>query len=252
MCTNFMYSLDSSVRIALILAVILLSLTVGCQADPVVPYPFDRGKTLALKGNYPEAARQLERELSFRPSPEGFYLLGYCYVRLAEQRGDPRLYHHAEQAFRACLTRSPDHAPAYYELTGLLEKQGRISEAEEMLRQWAARNPNSPEPRLQLARFYHLTGENRAAEDALIEALTLDPKNPRTLVALNAVRRNPGQLLLAEQNRSRPRIYDPTQPELASHTVEGNVTPVASRNSENPTGNSRPNLGPNESLPLRR
>jgi tetratricopeptide (TPR) repeat protein len=233
-------------------AVLCVLLAGGCQTDPLVRYPSERGRSLALKGQYPEAIRQLERELTFRPSPDGYYLLGYSYARLAEQRGDPLLYRRAEQAFRACLERNPEHAGAYYELTSLLVRQGRTSEAEDMLRQWASRNPGSSEARVQLARFYHLTGQRRVAEDLLIEALTLDPKNPRTLVALEMVRRNSDQVLLAERNATPAKRYDPTEPELAPRSTQGTFPGNSSGLPQGWTAVASPALDSNPSPPARR
>lgn len=228
---------------------LLVLIMAGCQADPLVRYPSERGRDLVLRGQYGEAARQLERQLAFRPSADGFYLLGYSYARLAEQRGDPLLYQRAEQAFRACIERNPDHAGAYYELTSLLLGQGRSSEAEEMLRQWASRNPRSPEARVQLARFYHLTGQKRMAEDLLIEALTLDPKNPRTLLALDTVRRNSDQVLLAERNPTPAKRYDPTEPELAPRSTQGTFSANSSELPQGSTAVASPGLGSDSSRP---
>ncbi len=231
---------------------VLVLLTAGCQTDPLVRYPSERGTALALRGQYMEAARQLERELAFRPSAEGFYLLGYSYARLAEQRGDPLLYQRAEQAFRACIERNPDHAGAYYELTSLLLRQGRSSEAEELLRQWASGNPGSSEARVQLARFYHLTGQRRMAEDLLIEALTLDPKNPRTLLALDMVRRNSDQVLLARRNLTYAKRYDPTEPELASRSTPGTFSGNSSELLQDSNAVASPGFGSESSPPARR
>ncbi|MCS7238989.1 MAG: tetratricopeptide repeat protein [Thermoguttaceae bacterium] len=200
---------------------VFLVLASACQT-PEKPVPLSQGHALYYSGHYERAIDFLEREITFRPSAEGYYLLGASYARLAERRADPIFISRAEQALRACLERDPEHDAAYYELCGLLVRDGRVAEARQLLESWAARSPHRAEPRVQLARLEWLTGNRSAAEDELIEALKLDPKNPRALAALGMIREQAGLLAQAEHNYRQSLRYDPTQPEVASRLARLN------------------------------
>ncbi len=189
----------------------------GCQTHQS-PISVGRAHYLYHSGHYEKAIDFLDRELLFRPSAEGYYLLGASYYRLFERSGDLSFANRAEAAFRMALQRDPDHAPTYYELSGLLVRQGRVAEARRLIEDWATRNPGRAEPRVQLARIEWLTGNKGAAEDQLIEALAIEPKNSRALAALGMIREESGLLAQAQHNYRMAAHFDPTQPKsFGSH-----------------------------------
>jgi tetratricopeptide (TPR) repeat protein len=218
---------NNLVRVALCL-VLFFWVHGGCQT-PIHQLPASRGEYLYRLGKYKDAARVLEREVGFRPSASTFYLLGCTYARMAETEENAELQRRAEEAFLACLRRNPNYAGAYYQLTTLLVRQGRIQEARDLLEGWAALNPAAVEPRIQLARLSYLVGELPAAEDRLIEALTQDPKNRRTLAALEMIRDR--RVNLAQRDRLPADLFgmDPTAP------ISGGVSPSDSSRFSPPT-----------------
>lgn len=222
--------------------VLVIALWIGCHTPQAI-VPIGRAHYLYHAGYYERAIADLEREVIFRPSAEAYYLLGASYSRLAERSGDPVAASRAEQAFRAALERDPNHAATYYELCGLLVRQGRIAEARELVEGWAARNPNRAEPRLQLARLEWLAGNQGAAEDQLVEALALEPKNHRALAALGMIREQSGLLAQANRSYQLAEWFDPTQPSATRFARAGSAvarSPSPAETSSQPPGASHP------------
>lgn len=98
----------------------------------------------------------------------------------------------------------------------LLVETGRSPEALEQLQQWAAREPNNAEPRIELARICHEQGDEFDAENYLVDAVALDPDNPRALVALGQIREASGDSRQALANYSRALEIDRNQPTVVA------------------------------------
>jgi Tfp pilus assembly protein PilF len=99
---------------------------------------------------------------------------------------------------------------------------------------WAARNPSAAAPKIELARLYEEAGNRDAAKNQLIEAVTVDPANPRALAALGKLREDAGETMQALANYQRSLQLDPNQPQLAQR-----VTALSTPLMVTPPGGSR-------------
>src|SRR5262245_20307610 len=88
------------------------------------------GVWLYHRGQFREARECFEAALQLDPGNADLaYNLGQCHDRLG-QRGK------AEELYRACLARSPNHAEAWHGLTVLLYETDRKAEATQRVRDW--------------------------------------------------------------------------------------------------------------------
>lgn len=113
---------------------------------------------LLAAGRYRDAHAQLERIVEKHPNfVEAHRLLGGCKLALGNAAG-------AEQSLRQALSLDPAWPPTLATLGEMLLMQGRIAEAEPLLRKAASGTTPSPHAALLLARYYN---DNRRSADAL-------------------------------------------------------------------------------------
>ena len=86
------------------------------------------------------------------------------------------------------------------------------------------RNPTSATAKVELARIYEESGEAPAARDMLIEALAIEPDNPRALTALGHLRETSGEREQAIANYSRSLVMNRNQPEVAQRLASLRTT----------------------------
>lgn len=171
------------------------------------------GVQLYQQGNYQGAVNAFQKALVQQPgSPDGFYNLGATYHQQAKLFNRPSDLQLAEQYYHLCLSRDPGHAACHRALAVLLVEEGRGNDAVASLESWAAARPADPQPRLELARLCYESGNLQAAENHLIDAISLAPNDPRPLVALGGLREQSGQSSQALANYSRALALDPKQP----------------------------------------
>jgi len=209
-------------RIGLVLsiaAIVLVVLVVGCAN--LSPKTLNaEGVSLFNQGRHQQAIARFERAVSLFPNhPDGYYNLASCYHRLGSVTGQKQYYDQAEYYYNRCLDLDDDLADCYRGLAVLLAEQQRREQAFRLLEGWAERNPDSPAPRIELARLSEELGDLRASKEYLIEALAIDPKNPRALAALGHLRERSGQLAQALHNYRQSLRYDPFQPEVAARVA---------------------------------
>ena len=76
--------------------------------------------------------------------------------------------------------------------------------------------PGSADAKIELARLNDEFGNRQAAKDYLIEALVVEPDNPRALTALGKIREDAGDTEQALANYQRSLWHDNRQPRVAS------------------------------------
>jgi tetratricopeptide (TPR) repeat protein len=203
------------------------------------------GVQLYQQGNYQGAANAFQQALAKQPgNPDSFYNLGATYHQQAKLFQRPADLQLAEQYYHLCLSRNPDHAACHRALAVLLVEEGRSSDAVASLEAWAATSPTDPEPRLELARLCYENGDILAAENHLIDAISVAPSDPRPLVALGNLREQTGQSSQALANYSRALALDPQQPMVAAKVAS------LSSGSTLPTGTAVA-LAPGATAPVR-
>lgn len=175
------------------------------------------GVQLYQQGNYQGAVNAFQQALAKQPgNPDSFYNLGATYHQQAKLFNRPSDKQLAEQYYHLCLSRNPDHAACHRALAVLLIEEGRSQEAVASLEAWAAARPTDPEPRMELARLCYENNNLLAAENHLIDAISVAPADPRPLVALGSLREQTGQTSQALANYERALALDPKQPVVSA------------------------------------
>lgn len=188
------------------------------------------GVKLYQQGNYLGAVNSFQEALAKQPgNPDCFYNLGATYHQQAKLFRRTDDLQTAEQYYHLCLARNPDHAACQRALAVLLVEENRRDEAVAQLEAWAARQPGSPAPQIELARLCQEHGDLRMAENHLIDALTIDPNNARALVALGRLREATGDSSQALVNYSRALSIDPQQPAVSARVASLNAELSATR-----------------------
>ncbi len=171
------------------------------------------GAQLHQQGQYTAALQQFQQVVTEDPTnPDGYYNLAATTHRLANQRNDESLFRNAEALYNQCLDHSPNHVECHRGLAVLLMDTARPDRAFTLLKNWAAQNPLSAEPRVELARLYEEAGEPNTALKYLEDAVQQDANNSRAWLALARLRENSGDLPQALQNYQRALALNNTQP----------------------------------------
>lgn len=99
----------------------------------------------------------------------------------------------SEREYRNALNLAPGHQPGNHGLAQLLHEQGRTAEATEVLNQWVAINPESPQAYIESAWLQRETGDMAGAEQSLRKALQVQPRNPVALAQLGQLYQTTGR-----------------------------------------------------------
>jgi len=195
----------------------------GCQR--FTASDSSEGVRLYQQGNYLGAVNSFQRALDRQPgNPDCFYNLGATYhqqAKLFGRRGDLET---AEQYYHLCLARDPNHAACQRGLAVLLVETDRPAEATAQLEQWAVREPDNPEPHVELARLCQERGDAAAAGEQLDAALAIAPDHPRALVARGQLWEAAGDPRQAIASYARALEVDRNQPTVMAKvaTLTGN------------------------------
>jgi len=177
---QFRRFLASLVRLRAGVAFLCLFCLIGCPSatNHRVRELNDDGVYLFSKGNYRQARDSFDLALTLTPNDPGLtFNLGQCYDRLGDEV-------RAEQYYTQCLQADPKHTEARNAYAALLYRLGRAPEANRMIQDWYASEPN-------LADAHALEGwrlrQQRAypeAQERLQYALALDPGNRLALTEM--------------------------------------------------------------------
>ncbi len=175
------------------------------------------GVRLFEQARYPEAAREFQEATYDDPcGANAYYNLAATFHRTGRLEHRPADLAQAESYYNLCLDRNSDHTDCYRGLAVLLAEQGRNEEAFRLVEGWVQRQPCSAEAKIELARLNQEFGNRPAAKEYLIEALAIEPDNPRALTALGKIREDAGDTAQALANYQRSLCQDNRQPEVAA------------------------------------
>ena len=207
------------------------------------------GVKLFQQSQYDQALRQFqEASYADAANADAYYNQAATYHRLGKMNNSPADLQKAETYYNLCLDRNSNHAECYRGLAVLLAEQNRSQEAFRLVEGWAAQQPTSADARIELARLYDEFGDRNAAKEHLVEALTIQPDNPRALAALGKIREDAGDTAQALANYQRSFWYDNHQPQVASRisALQGAANPsiVANSSTANPSIVAAPTYTP--------
>ncbi|MGH9630391.1 MAG: tetratricopeptide repeat protein [Bryobacteraceae bacterium] len=147
----------------------------------LTPASLIRGLALVRLGRYDEAVAPLERVLAAEPGHRDA-LLGLAGARVAQKD-----YEQAAALYRQQTSRAPRDADAWHALALCYE---RMAEAQSRL---LSRMENGAAySKRFLGEYWLERGQNRLAQEALAEALVLDPQQPGLAALLEAAERGEG------------------------------------------------------------
>ncbi len=115
---------------------------------------------------------------------DAYYNLAATYHRMGRLEHRQSDLDQAECYYNQCLDRNPNHTECYRGLAVLLAEQGRKDDAFRLVEGWVQRQPTSADAKIELARLNNEFGNRQAAQEQLIEALAVEPDNPRALDGL--------------------------------------------------------------------
>ncbi len=167
-----------------------------------------------------DAMREFQRAIDHDPNnADGYYNLAACYHRLGVMNQRASDVTQAERCYYLCLDRAPDHRECYRGLAVHLVEQNRSEEAFRLLQGWADRRPDSPDPKIELARLYEESGDRNKAKQLLADALLADAANARALAALGRIREQEGDAAQALNNYQQSLWANRFQPEVAARVA---------------------------------
>jgi tetratricopeptide (TPR) repeat protein len=218
------------------------------------------GVRLFQQSQYDQALRQFQEASYAEPSnADSYYNLAATYHRLGKMNNQQSDLEKAETYYNLCLDRNRNHSDCYRGLAVLLAEQGRTQESFRLVEGWVSQQPNSADAKIELARLCEEFGDRNTAKERLVEALSIQPDNPRALAALGKIREESGDALQALANYQRSLWYDNHQPQLASRVsalqtnMNPSIVPATPNNSLWPTTpNDQPQIMVNrDPAPLR-
>ncbi|MBX3426756.1 MAG: tetratricopeptide repeat protein [Pirellulales bacterium] len=178
------------------------------------------GVRLYQRGDYVQSVDKFQKAIAANPR-EGtsYYNLAAAMHKSGKTYNRPQDLQQAERLYNQCLDYDGNHADCYRGLAVLLTETGRQDAAFRLLDGWAARSPQNPESRIELARLLEESQNYPLATTRLVEALSIDPNNARALTALGRLREMAGDKTQALANYQRSLAANRFQPEVAARVA---------------------------------
>jgi tetratricopeptide (TPR) repeat protein len=178
------------------------------------------GVRMYQQGFYPGAQQRFQQAIQNDPTnADGYYNMAATFHKIGLQTQAQTDLEQAESYYNLCLDYNPNHRDCYRALAVLLSEQGRSDEAFRLMEGWALRNPSIADPKIELARLFEEYGKKDAAQEHLLEALTVEPNNARALAALGKLREQTGQPEQALAVYQRSLMNNRFQPEVAARVA---------------------------------
>jgi tetratricopeptide (TPR) repeat protein len=170
------------------------------------------------KGNYAMAAREFQTALASSPTnPDYMANLARTRMKMGDSQG-------AEQLYRQALTVAPAHQPSYHGLADLMLADGRGQQSLQLLNSWAATQPYTAEPHVELAWMQREMGQHDSAARSLQAALQVNPNHSTALAHLGQYYQDSGQAPQAVSLYQKSLRADWNQPEVHSRLASAAET----------------------------
>lgn len=199
-------------------------------------------------GNYQAAIQKFQKVLAKDPNnANAYYNLAATYYQIGKKQNAPNFLQQSESLYHQCLDLTPDHTDCHRGLAALLVDTNRPQAAFTLLKRWAARSPEIPEPRIELARLYEEFGDNEIATRHLTDALHINPSSSRAWAAVGRLRERDGNLAQALSNYQQAFNLNRQQPGIASRIASlqqsistgGGLSPNGTKMVNSPSSTSR-------------
>ena len=200
-------------------------LATGCSSpNGLVASRNARGVELYATGDYDRAIAVFQETLAENPeNAETLYNLGAAYQRKALATGDYALLTQAENAYWAALER--DAAPetivcCYRGLATSASTRGDAATALRTLEDWRDRNPDSIEPKLEIAYLLEAQERDDDAYAVLEEVAEAAPNDYRAFYKMGVLQERAGNVQEALDKTTIAGRLNPTDATLAKKATE--------------------------------
>jgi tetratricopeptide (TPR) repeat protein len=190
------------------------------------------GVRLYQSGSYQQAAATFQKAIATNPrSADAYYNLASALHKNGKLNNISADLQQAEQLYNQCLDYDPNHTECYRGLAVLLAETNRRDASYRLLEGWASRNPQLPDPKIELARLLEESNSLPQAAARLEEAIAIDPHNSRALTALGRLRESTGDTVQALANYQRSLAINRFQPAIEQRVAslqagQGAVAPA--------------------------
>jgi len=211
-----------SMRVLLARGILIHAIAVGsiCGCSWSAQNANMTGVQMFQQGQYQAADTYFRQAIQTDPTnADGYYNLAANFHRQWKLHQRATDLQQAETNYQQCLLRNPQHVDCYRGMAVLMVEQGRTQDAFNLMEQWAASAPVSPEPRIELARLYEEFGDKETAKERLIDAVALAPQNARALASLGKLREESGDAVQALANYQRSLASNLNQPLVAARVA---------------------------------
>lgn len=220
-CSKELARFQARVSIAILgLCLSTLLLFTGCVSSGATAATSNaQGVELFSSGQYDEAISYFQSSLEENPnSAETYYNLGSAYQRKANQTGDLNLLTQAEDAYWTALQTDP--APetivcCYRGIATSSTARGDSEGAMRTLEEWSDRNPDSIEPKLELAYLLEALERDDEAYQKLEEVAQMAPDDYRAYYKMGVLAEKADNLEDALESTNIAAQLAPSNAELA-------------------------------------
>lgn len=135
----------------------------------------DEGRYFYRQGAFDRARDSYQSALTLHPgNADLLYNLASCQARLGRQA-------EAEKLYEECLDRNPEHVEARHALISLMIESDRVDQARNLVRDWLTSSPQQAGPYIEDGWLRARDGDVDNASARYLQALDLEPRNPRAL-----------------------------------------------------------------------
>lgn len=220
---------------------VLTVLTAGCASQLSTASARNaQGVESFSSGRYDDAITLFQESLESNPeNAETYYNLASAYQRKAAESGDTVLLGQAEDAYWTALEHDPKPETivcCYRGLATSAMARGDFNGALQTLEAWRDRNPDSIEPKLEIAYLMEAQQKDEQAYDILKEVAAEAPDDYRAYYKMGVLSERAGDLEDAIENANVAYKLNPTDSTVAQrvNSIEAQVAARQRKGEEAP------------------
>ena len=168
------------------------------DTDPVWVHTL-RARAYDAQDQTDQAVAELERALALEPRlPEAHFAIGFIMWSIGDRAA-------AERQFREELSVNPSHTASWFYLSEILAADGKLEEADGILKRLAEDAPGSSLAHFGLGKMAERKSDPQAAADYFRRAIEIDPSSPEAHYHLGKALRKLGRLNEANEEYRKSR-----------------------------------------------